>query len=98
MINTRYGHASSVLQNGKILVTAGIHNDTYLNSAELYDPLTETWTITNSMNNSRRLHTASILWNGKVLVRGGTDIYLSSAELYDPSIGIWTETNNMNNV
>ncbi|CAF4371022.1 unnamed protein product, partial [Adineta steineri] len=58
MSNARYQHTSSVLLNGKVLVTGG-YNGGVLNSAELYDPLIGTWTITGNMNNIRYDHTAS---------------------------------------
>ncbi|CAF3989465.1 unnamed protein product [Rotaria sp. Silwood2] len=99
MINTRYGHTSSVLQNGKVLVTGGYGINTYLNSTELYDSSTEIWETTNSMYDARLWHTESVLDNGKVLVTGGkiNDTYLNSAELYDPLTGTWTITNSMKN-
>jgi hypothetical protein len=97
MNQARYRHAASLLTNGKVLVAGGLgEDDRALNSAELYDPLAEIWTVTGSMNNARFDHTSSILPNGKVLVIGGANgIYLNSAELYDPSTGIWTTTGSM---
>ena len=59
-----------------------------LDSAELYDPLTETWSYTGKLNAFRNHPVAALLANGQVLVAGtGT-----SAELYDPAIGRWTLT------
>ncbi|CAF4314768.1 unnamed protein product [Rotaria sordida] len=84
MINVRYGHTASVLTNGKVLVTGGWGSIVdSVNSTELYDPSTGTWTMTGSMNNARSLHTASILTNGNVLVTGGYNVFiLNSSELY----------------
>ena len=43
----RYGHTATLLPNGKVLVTGGRgYNYEALNSAELYDPATGTWSIT----------------------------------------------------
>src|SRR5256885_3790447 len=59
-----------------------------LTSAELYDPATETFTPTGSLNTSRYVHTATLLNNGVVLIAGGTDNSgnaLASAEQYDQS-------------
>jgi hypothetical protein len=66
MNNARYSHTASVLTNGKVLVTGGYGNISYLNSAELYDPSTGTWTITSNMNYTRGYHIASVLTNGTV--------------------------------
>ncbi len=62
-------------------------------NAELYDPSTQTWIITDSMHDQRLMHTASLLSNGTVLVAGGMgDWYNSfdSAELYNPTTRNWT--------
>jgi len=71
MNNSRYAHTASVLEDGKVLVTGGYDGSIYLNTAELYDSSTETWTATGSMHDARSFHAASILTNGKVLVTGG---------------------------
>jgi len=72
-----------VLTNGNVLVTAG-YDGRILNDAHLYDPSTETWTMTDSMNHARFYHVASVLKNGKVLVTGGLyyTVALNSTELY----------------
>jgi hypothetical protein len=67
-----------------------------LNSAELYDPTTRTWTLASSMGQPRQGHTATLLPNGKVLVAAGTSyfetVYPTSAEMYDPATGKWSPT------
>jgi hypothetical protein len=55
-----------------------------LNSAELYDPATGTFTPTGNMSGSGLGHTATLLPSGKVLIHWGY-----SAELYDPSSGFF---------
>ncbi|CAF4575521.1 unnamed protein product, partial [Rotaria sp. Silwood2] len=104
----RYYHTASILANGKVLVAGGFFYDGYnywgpLNSAELYDPATETWTKAGNMTIGRYYHTACVLADGKVLVASGdgydgygNTVYLNSSELYDPATGIWTMTGNMN--
>jgi hypothetical protein len=92
--NARGEHTASLLKNGNVLVAGGFDVNG-LNSTELYDPSTETWTITGFLNNARDGHTASVLANGKVLITGGVnnnDGYLNRAELYDPSTETWTIT------
>ncbi|MBC8643007.1 putative Ig domain-containing protein [Caballeronia sp. EK] len=84
---------------GKVLVAGGAGNGD-LDSAELYDSATGTWSKTGSMNQMRAAHAATVLSTGpnagKVLVAGGyTDGYLNSAELYDPVAGTWSPTGSM---
>ena len=65
--------------------------------AEVYDPLTEMWSTTGSVQWHRYGHTATLLPSGKVLVAGGQDIgeALGSAEVYDPSTGAWSATDSL---
>jgi len=102
MNTARRRHTATLLPNGKVLVAGGEGidgNHPHLSSAELYDPVTGTWTNTGSMFYARSFHTAILLPNGKVLVAGGQNdlSVLSSAELYDPASGTWTETGSMTN-
>ncbi len=95
----RFAHTATLLMNGQVLVTGGtIDFSITTATAELYNPSTDSWTMTGSMQNRRYDHTASLLPDGKVLVTGGNqDSYtiLSSAELYDPTTGNWTNAGNM---
>src|SRR5947207_2587048 len=97
-LNTaRYFHTATLLPNGKVLVAGG-YNNSYLTSAELYDPASGSWSATGSLTTARYAHTATLLPNGKVLVAGGYNNsgYLTSAELYDPASGSWSATGSLN--
>ena len=91
-----FEHQVSLLQDGKVLVTGDSTTIDFKNVAELYDPLTESWTVSGKTNYNRQLHTATVLNNGKVLVAGGGGPERSTAELYDPKTGNWTLTGSMN--
>jgi hypothetical protein len=103
----RFGHTATLLANGKVLVAGGRSATgppfTNHSSAELYDPITEEWTLTGSMTTARWSHSATLLPNGKVLVAGGFTDPVSTpnqpvtetAELYDPATGTWTPTDSM---
>lgn len=108
MIEARGGHSATLLPSGLVLVAGGAgtwHEDgsaDLLATAELYDPVTGTWTPAASMSSPRGWHSATLLQNGRVLVAGGigaqfpgryTD--LTSAELYDPSTDRWEVTGSM---
>src|SRR5262249_28725564 len=86
-LNTaRTGAVAVLLPNGKILVAGGSSDgslDGALNSAELFDPNTGTFTITGNMNAARLGATATLLNNGQVLLASGGNSggFLNSAEL-----------------
>jgi N-acetylneuraminic acid mutarotase len=72
MAADRYGHTATLLADGRVLVVGG-YQDGSPNGpfAELYDPLSGTWTAAGNMATMRSSHTATLLPNGKVLVAGG---------------------------
>jgi hypothetical protein len=90
-------YTATLLENGKVLLAGGVSTTGPLAiaSAELYDPETETFTATGSLNVARYGHTSTLLGNGQVLITGGqtsASSFLSSAELYDPVTGTFTLT------
>ncbi len=99
----RIHHTATLLPNGKVLVVggdadAGFGIGPVYSSAELYDPLTNSWSPAASMSTPRTLHTATLLANGKVLVAGGEDFTVgikASAELYDPATNTWSSAGTM---
>jgi WD40 repeat protein len=94
MAVARMNHTSTLLPNGKILVTGGINAAkprlrwaAPTNTAEIFDPATGTWSSAGTMNALRAYHSATVLPSGKVLVVG-----TGSADLYDPNSNTWTST------
>jgi hypothetical protein len=92
-------HTETLLPNGKVLVTGGRGaSSTFLDSADLYDPVSGLVNPTGTMATRRVSHTATLLANGKVLVVGGftsSTTGTTSAELYDPASGTFTPTGPM---
>jgi len=80
---------ATVLNTGKVLLTG---ND---NTAELYDPATNTSTPTGTMTLARQNHAAALLADGSVLLVGGRDSTgnrVASAEIYNPATGTFAAT------
>jgi len=102
MSTARYYHTATLLLDGKVLVAGGIvagdSADDQVPFAELYDPVSGTWTATGAMATDRAYHTATLLTDGRVLVAGGAQDGVRGgpvAELYDPISGTWTAAGNM---
>jgi hypothetical protein len=95
----RFGHTATLLTSGKVLVTGGCTSSTcsiYTAVSELYDPLSNTWSTTDTLNTARYYHTALRLKTGKVLVIGGASGTNTSCELYDPVKGTWSNAGSTN--
>ena len=91
MGTARSNHTATLLPNGKVLVAGGFaSNGQPLASAEVYDPVGKTFSVTsNNMPNKAAGQTATLMGNGKVLIVGGGN---SSAQLYDPATNSWSST------
>ncbi|MFL6245050.1 MAG: kelch repeat-containing protein, partial [Thermoanaerobaculia bacterium] len=96
LLTLRQGNTATLMGNGKVLIAGGYHN-TWLTSAELYDPASGRFTATGSMFSTRVDATATLLPNGKVLVAGGQNGsgFIQKAELYDPNTGMFSNTGNL---
>ena len=95
MTTPRYGHTATLLPSGKVLIVGGTPDGSsglQLPSAELYDPVTKTFTATGTMAVGREFHKAALLLDGRVLIAGSRTAFdrNANAELYDPSTGTFT--------
>jgi N-acetylneuraminic acid mutarotase len=92
MKTVRSYHTATLLPNGKVFVTG----DGGAVSAELYDPITRSWTTTSNSIDHFNAETATLLPDGNVLLVGGYngiqgtsgDVGIAGAELYDPGVGV----------
>jgi hypothetical protein len=95
MTTPRYNHTATLLQDGYVLIAGGSASGVTGNplaSAELYDPVSKTFSSINAMNTAHADHTATLLADGHVLIAGGSDrrntarnSVTSIAEIYDPA-------------
>jgi hypothetical protein len=99
MATPRMLHTATLLNNGKVLVVGGTTKNgtpsaptiTHA-SAEIYDPVANTWSPAAAMSAPRSGHTATRLADGTVLVVGGVNASgaLATAERYDPATNSWS--------
>jgi len=81
----RAGHTASLLPNGKVLICGG-YDGYALQTTEIYDPSTDSFSAGALMTLSRHFHTATTLSDGKILLTGGAYRCPSrSTEIYDPA-------------
>ncbi len=88
MNEVRGSCAAILLRSGLILIVGGRSGyKKYSNTCELYDPSTNTITLSNArMREKRDRHTVSMLPNGEIMVCGGWngETKLRSTEIYNP--------------
>ncbi len=96
MSTPRESFGSALLDDGRVLVAGGLSGvpPEPSASAELYDPASNTWAVTGSLNEARSAFTltARELPGQDALAAGGEsgDAALSSTESYDAAVGTWS--------
>jgi hypothetical protein len=94
MTTKRFRHTSVLLKDGRVLLLGNTWDDfprpDPLNTAELYDPITNQFSRTGDLHSSRAAPAAVLLGDGRVLVVGGDNS--NSAEIYDPATGQFSLT------
>ncbi|HYX44498.1 MAG TPA: kelch repeat-containing protein, partial [Acidimicrobiales bacterium] len=116
MNDYRFQHTATLLPDGRVLVAGGFgggpvgstaNAQSVVDTAEIYDPVTNAWTLTDNLNVRRALHTAERLPDGRVLVAGGRTCNLpppatcnftfvtNTAEIFDPATQQWTLTGSL---
>jgi hypothetical protein len=106
MTVNRQQHSATLLPSGKVLVAAGgsyyyAYNPdidpsayglmTYPSSTELYDPVTNSWSVAKRLNRAYVNPTSTLLPNGKTLIIGS-----SQGELYDSATDGWSTAASLN--
>ena len=91
--------AATRLSNGTVIVAGGLTGVSAIKTAEVYNPITKTWSTTGPLGTARWSLDAITLDNGKALFAGGASAFsasaaLASAELYDPATGTFSPTTN----
>ena len=74
MANARFGHTATLLANNQVLIAGGwaaasnssTDAQSPVGTAELYDPVANTFSLTGSLTTPRGYHTATLLSNGEV--------------------------------
>ena len=103
----RHHHTATLLANGEVLMVGGYawspttdrsQMDDKRHTAEVFDPVTNTFYLVGEMNHSRLGISATLLPNGKVLIIGGIDNNsqtLNNAEIFDPATGSFSFTGSL---
>ena len=91
MSSLRIFHAVVKLKDGRVLIAGGSEGPGFnnaLRTVEIFDPVTETFTVVGDMNASRLVPGAALLRDGRVLLAGSFNAFPfkigNEAELYYP--------------
>ncbi len=95
-IQTRTDPAVTPLQDGRVLIVGGDVDSeglpTFTNTAEIYDPSSNTFKRAGAPTQDEYFSTATLLPSGKVLMAGGIS---QDAEIYDPTKDAFSVTGRM---
>ena len=96
------GHA--LLADGRVMVVGGYGNSgstVGITNAEIFDPVSKTWTVAPNMQYRRWYPTATTLSDGRIMVTAGwqTSAHTNAgiSEIYDSKANSWTSLTNANN-
>ena len=113
MSSARMLHAACRLADGRVMVAGGASaldlvnlTVTALNSVEIYNPATGTWSGANPIGGTRIAPALSLLPNNQVMVSGGVQVgyffglpisanSVSTVQRWNPATGTWTSGPNM---
>jgi hypothetical protein len=109
LIHARHSHTTTRLTDGRVLIVGGLGGadlccDQPLDSTELFDPATGSFSAGPALSMPLAGHTATLLPNGKVLIAGGhgpfggsTNVAVATniAALYDPVTNTLAPTGSM---
>ena len=94
----RFGAVAAPLPDGEVLIAGGSNGSSFLQSAELFNPVTETFTALPATGNTqlavgRESAVAAALPNGDVLIAGGTGNTgcVPTTEIFDPGSGTFSQ-------
>ncbi len=91
----RATHTATLLVDGRVLLAGGYRGAVW-GTADVYDPIANTFTAVGDLGQIRWGHTATLLPDGKVLIAGGRNgletigAVLAGAELFDPVANTFT--------
>ena len=71
LLQGRGEHTTTLLPDGRLLAVGGRSDAISLNSTEIFDPSTESWSAAQDMEYERFDHSAVLLKDGQVLISGG---------------------------
>ena len=89
LAQARFNHTATLLPDGRALIVGGwksidYYENSVLDTAEVYDGKSATWSMLAPLHIGRVAHTATLLPDGRILVTGGQisrGSYLNSAEI-----------------
>ncbi|MBI4242748.1 MAG: hypothetical protein HY606_01550 [Planctomycetes bacterium] len=93
MGNSKANHGSIIMYDGYVLTVGGESEGVALDTTEFYRNVDATWTLTGSMNDTRRASASILINTDKVLTTGGLPTPRSTCELFSSST--WTRTGSM---
>lgn len=106
ILNHRQFYSLTKLSDGRVLLVGGIKDVNAVdkvvswNQCEIYNPVTNTWKLTDSLSIGRFWHSTVLLRDGRVLVAGGAIYggFLKACEVFDPVTEKWSSFPDMNDI